>query len=214
MKNATSPWDIQYGEHPNALEQWLYADRSVNGKSRDWLVERARTWPTGTTMLDLGCGGGVVPYRLMQAGLLGHIEYRGLDGSQAMVDLARRKVPHASAEFRVMKIEQFEGVAHDRVLLSEVVSHQADPAPVLTTALQAVADGGKLLIVFWNNPADGEAVYDETSLGVPDVAHPRADLEAIMAGYGFVISEHCVLDEPTSRGEPTREIWVVTRVVV
>ena len=208
---SKSPWDTQYGDHPDSLEAWLYADRSVNGKSRDWLVERAKGWPSGTTLLDAGCGGGVIPFRLGQAGLLGHVQYRGIDGSQAMIDMARKKTMHAHAEFRVMRIEDFDGAQHDRVLLSEVVAHQADPEFVLSAMLRVVKPDGELIIIFWNNPAD-ERVYYETSLGVPDVAHASSLLEGIIAGHGFVVAERHVLDEPTARAQPDRHIWVMRRI--
>jgi len=209
-----SLWDVHYGEHPDSLERWLYADRSVNGKSRDWFVERAKGWPIGTTLLDAGCGGGVIPFRLGQAGLLGHVEYCGVDGSESMVQLARKKVGNPHATFKVGPIENISGLSFDRVLLSEAVAHQADPEPVLAATLRALKPDGELIIIFWNNPTDGEQVYDETSVGVPDVSHDSLVLIDIINRHGGMVSEMHVLDEMTARKQPDRHIWIVRKQAI
>lgn len=204
-----SLWDVHYGNHPDSLEGWLYSERSLRGKSRDWLVSQARSWPVGTTLLDAGCGGGVIPFRLQEAGLLGQVRYSGIDGSVSMIALARKKVTHEAATFVVGNIQEFEAPpTFDRVLLSEVIAHQADPEPVLTAALRAVKPGGELIIIFWNNPSDGERIYQETSVGVPDVAHEESLLASIINKNGFVVVDGCVLEEVTARKEPTRVVWV------
>ncbi len=54
-----SPWDLTYAQFPQALEAWLYGPRSLQGKTREWFINEVRRWPDGTTLLDMGCGGGV-----------------------------------------------------------------------------------------------------------------------------------------------------------
>lgn len=210
MNQERSPWDDMYDEHPGPLESWLYGERSLNGATRQWIVDQAREWPNGTTLLDAGCGGGVTGYHLKEAGLLGKVAYYGIDGSEAMLRLARRKVGTVDADFSISKLESIEG-KYDRVLLRAILAHQEDPQPVLTAACNAIKDDGQLVVIFWNNPVKGDWIYAMTEVGVPDTAHSEQVLTDAIHAAGCVVTRTESIIEPSARNQKTRTIWIIER---
>lgn len=75
----------------------------------------------GETVLDVGCGDGVLLAHLKAAR---QIACLGVDPSQAAVDRARSR----GVEARVGSIDDFDaGASFDHVVMSEVLEHVADP---------------------------------------------------------------------------------------
>jgi SAM-dependent methyltransferase len=204
-----SQWDKRYEESPQALEEWLYGAKSLDGATREWFLHRATQWPQGTRLLDAGCGGGVTAYQLQQKGLLSRLDYTGIDGSSAMLALARRKVPKHARWIQGDLTEARLEPDYDKILLRAVIEHHDDPAPVLRNVTAALKPRGELIIIFWNNPVAGEPVHHKTSMGFPDNAHSEQVLKDILRGSSLGVAEVERVTETSAREEPFRTVWVV-----
>ena len=208
-----SQWDNQYEKNPQALEEWLYGKKSLTGATREWFLHRAAQWPEGTRLLDAGCGGGVTAYQLEQKGLLSRLSYTGIDGSSAMLALARSKVSGLARWIQGDLGEVRLQPEFDVILLRAVIEHHDDPSPVLRNVSVGLKKQGELITVFWNNPAAGEPVYAKTSMGIPDNAHSEQLLRDILRSCSLAVGEVERVEETSARGEPLRTIWLVRHAI-
>ncbi len=100
----------------------------------------------GLTILDVGCGGGLIAEPLTRLGA----RVTGLDPAAENIEAARR---HAAGQgldiaYRVGRIEELaaEGMTFDAVVCLEVVEHVPDPAAFLKTLAELVRPGGLMLL--------------------------------------------------------------------
>jgi 2-polyprenyl-6-hydroxyphenyl methylase/3-demethylubiquinone-9 3-methyltransferase len=100
----------------------------------------------GLTILDVGCGGGLIAEPLARLGA----SVAGLDPAPENIEVARR---HAAGQdldihYRAGRIEDLEaeGALFDAVVCLEVVEHVPEPATFLKTAAQLVRPGGLMLL--------------------------------------------------------------------
>ena len=104
----------------------------------------------GTTVLELGCGSGVLTARMIARGAV----VKAVDGSEAMLRRARRRAPEAS--FARCDILDFNcDQKFDRVLLAFILHHMEADARVSTLKLAraALKRGGFVGILDWAEPA-------------------------------------------------------------
>ncbi len=101
---------------------------------------------TGLTILDIGCGGGLVcePLARLGAGVT------GIDPAEESIEAARR---HAEGQglaidYRVARVEDLaaEGRTFDAISCLEVIEHVPDPAAFLKTCASLVRPGGLMLL--------------------------------------------------------------------
>jgi len=207
----SSQWDGFF--NAENLEKWLYGSRSLKGKTRFWLLDRMETWDAGTTFLDAGCGGGVTAFQMNGRGLLDTIQYTGVDASDRMLELAKKKTQHPTMswfkqDLSTLCLDQ----TYDCVLLRAVLEHNLNPYPIVSAVAQHVAPGGKLFIIFWNNPTDGEAVPEFDKNGFPDMPHSRNRLLSCLSNSGLYLKEECVVEEPSAKSD-NRVVWVLEKSI-
>jgi 2-polyprenyl-6-hydroxyphenyl methylase/3-demethylubiquinone-9 3-methyltransferase len=103
----------------------------------------------GLSILDIGCGGGLLAEPLARAGA----KVTGLDATPASIAAARR---HAKAcglaiDYRVSTIERFSSPQpFDMVIASEVLEHVADADAFLRQAARLVRPGGVMVVTTLN----------------------------------------------------------------
>lgn len=101
-----------------------------------------------TTLLDVGCGSGLFCQLAAQRGT----GVMGLDASEALLDLARSRAPHAA--FFQGEAEALPFVDHtfDVVTMINLLPHVADPLQALKQARRALRTGGRVAVTAWASP--------------------------------------------------------------
>jgi 2-polyprenyl-6-hydroxyphenyl methylase/3-demethylubiquinone-9 3-methyltransferase len=170
----------------------------------------------GLTILDVGCGGGVLSEPLARLGA--HVT--GLDPAPTNIAIARRHAERSglSVDYRNETVEAVVARAEvfDIVLAMEVVEHVADVSAFVTACCQAVRPGGLLAMATINRTMRSFAlaiVGAEYVLGwLPRGTHqwekfvtPEELALAIEAG-GLAVT-----DEQGVAYNPLRDQWSLSR---
>ncbi len=109
----------------------------------------------GLTLLDVGCGGGLLCEPMARLGFA----VTGIDAGEKNVAAARRHAEGAglAIDYRTAAPEQIEG-RFDAVLAMEVVEHVADVPAFLAALAERVAPGGALILSTLNRTAKSFAL--------------------------------------------------------
>ena len=104
----------------------------------------------GLSVVDIGCGGGVLSEPLARLGA----EVTGLDPATTNIEVARRHAEQGglAIDYRAATIESVvaDGARFDIVLAMEVVEHVADVEAFVASACSAVKPGGMLVMATLN----------------------------------------------------------------
>jgi 2-polyprenyl-6-hydroxyphenyl methylase/3-demethylubiquinone-9 3-methyltransferase len=109
-------------------------------------VERAGAL-TGRSVLDVGCGGGLLSEAIARAGA----KVTGLDLAPELIDVARLHALEGgiAVEYRVESAEQHaadQAGSYDTVTCMEMLEHVPDPAAVVTALASLVRPGGDVFV--------------------------------------------------------------------
>lgn len=111
---------------------------------------RGRNAFAGLSLIDVGCGGGLIAEPMRRLGF----EVTGVDASPENVGTARAHAETLGLEiaYRAATAEQVaaEGRTFDVVLALEIVEHVVDPEAFLKTCASMVAPGGMLVVATLN----------------------------------------------------------------
>jgi 2-polyprenyl-6-hydroxyphenyl methylase/3-demethylubiquinone-9 3-methyltransferase len=125
-----------------------YIEALIAGKFKRDL--KSDTALRGVSILDIGCGGGLISEPLASKGA----EVVGVDASSRNIEIARRHAQqssvivdyqHGTAETAILSGELF-----DVVLNLEVIEHVADPKKLITDCSARLKPGGMLIIATLN----------------------------------------------------------------
>ena len=108
---------------------------------------------SGTRMLDVGCGAGLVLRLAADRGA----DVSGLDASPAMVAHAQARVPGAPIVQGEIEELPFDDEAFDVVTGFNSFQYAARPAHALEEAARVLAPGGRVLMLTWGLPEQCEA---------------------------------------------------------
>lgn len=105
---------------------------------------------SGTQHLDIGCGAGGA---LVASHALG-AKVTGLDASENLVAIARRRLPGARIEVGEMEALPFAEATCDAVTFINSLQFAGDPVRALAEARQVTRRGGTVLVVVWGRRED------------------------------------------------------------
>jgi SAM-dependent methyltransferase len=116
----------------------------------------------GTRLLDAGCGAGGASALAAGRGAL----VNGLDAAEALLAIARARVP--DADFRPGDLEAlpYEDATFDAVIAADVLAYVADPLAALCELRRVCARQGRVVLALW---------------GVPEACTQRAIVSAVRA---------------------------------
>jgi len=117
-------------------------------------IERQVGNLAGRTVLDIGCGGGILAEALASRGA----RVTGIDMAEMSLDVARMHLRESGLEvdYRLVTAEEFaagHAGEYDIVTCLEMLEHVPDPAAIVAAAARALKPGGRLVLSTLNrNP--------------------------------------------------------------
>ena len=213
-RQAARWWDPEGEAKPlhriNPVRLQFIRDRLVAHFGRD---PRALVPFTGLSLLDIGCGAGLVAEPMSRLGF----SVTGIDASEAMIDAARAHAAQSglAIDYRAVAAESLKA-PFDVVLALEVVEHVPDPAAFLAAAAALVRPGGALIASTLNRTARSfllGVVAAEQVLGwVPRGTHDwrrfrrPSELASILRGHGLMLREMAGITY-----DPLQDRWSLSR---
>ncbi len=149
---AAEWWDAKGPFAPlhrfNPARLTFVRDRAAERFGRD---PRARAPFAGLTLLDVGCGGGLLAEPMRRLGF----EVTAIDASGENIGTARAHADQMGLNiaYRAATVEQMEAEGagpFDVVLTLEVIEHVADPEAFVRTCARLVKPGGMLVVATLN----------------------------------------------------------------
>lgn len=112
--------------------------------------------PPGATVLDVGCGNGIISRSLGEAGY----NVYGIDISEKAITRARELNTFTNVNFDVVSAEQLaaEGKRYDAIICSEVLEHLNRPGDLLNTLYRSLTDSGVLIVTVPNGKGPGNCL--------------------------------------------------------
>ncbi len=140
------------------------------------------------SMLEIGCGNG---FFLEEARAQGYRDPRGVEPSQAAIDLADEKIRGRIVR-AMMGPDLFPDASFDVICLFQVLDHLFDPAGTLKTCFQILKPGGLIICLNHNVEAFSARVMKERS-PIIDIEHTylysRETMRRVLQKAGFVALE-------------------------
>jgi SAM-dependent methyltransferase len=180
--------------------QWDAARRRQPLIESGWLERFEGLLPLGASVLDLGCGGGdPIAVHFAKHGF----NVTGIDSSETMVSLFRRRLPAAKAllgDMRALRLDRgFQGV-----LAWDSFFHLThDDQRQMFEVFQRHSVPGALLM-FTSGPEHGEAIGALEGEALYHASLSGTEYQDLLSTSGYTVVEHVVND--TSCGG--RTVWL------
>jgi ubiquinone/menaquinone biosynthesis C-methylase UbiE len=208
MTQPGQPQDLVAHSYDAIAERYAaWTGEGLTGARAHYVALIQQEMPSGSAVLDLGCGTGVPIARALAA------QYRvtGVDGSARSIELARQNVPHATFLQADMTRVEFPPASFAAVISSYAIIHvpRAEHQALLHRIASWLQPGGLLIATMGAMESEGMA---EDWLGVP-MYWSHFDAEAnqqLVTNAGFEIVE-ATLDVADEDGQPITHLWIVGR---
>jgi SAM-dependent methyltransferase len=191
-----------------AERYYAWSDARPSPTRERWLANALELIPSGTDVLDLGCGAGVPMTRALAVGR----QVTGVDISARQIELARAAVPDATFIHADMTALDLAAASLDAVVAFYSLTHvpRAD-LPELLDAIHGWLRPGGLFIASMGAQDSPDAVEDDW-LGAPMFFshHGAKKNRALVRRAGFELEEAVIEVEPEDRHDALF-LWVVGR---
>jgi SAM-dependent methyltransferase len=165
----------------------------------------------GDTALDVGCGPGQAAAELAGCGL----RTEGIDGSPAMVSIARQRYPHVP--FRVadmLDLPYPTGTFAAVCSWYSIIHTPAAELPALFTGFgRVLTDPGWLLLGFQTDAS--AATYDQAfghAVALTFLRHNVSTVRGALEAAGFTVYATATREREELLDEPTRQAFVIARL--
>ena len=149
---AAEWWDVRGPFAPlhrfNPIRLAFVRDRAAERFGRD---PKARAPFQGLSLIDIGCGGGLIAEPMARMGF----DVTAIDASPENIGTARAHAEPQGLDidWRAATVEQVEaggGGPYDVVLTMEVIEHVADPEAFVRSCARLIAPGGIMIVATLN----------------------------------------------------------------
>jgi SAM-dependent methyltransferase len=134
-------------------EDWSEANEPAWDPVFEFVLGQAGVTP-GTRLLDVGCGAG----RALSIAHRRGAEISGLDASERLAEVARRKLPATRIEVGEMEELPFEDAAFDVVTGINAFQFAADVVRALSEARRVCRGDGTVMMLVWGRREDCELI--------------------------------------------------------
>ena len=124
-------------------------ERISDIKRLDFIADvLSQSLPTGATVLDVGCGNGIISRSLGRKGF----KVLGIDVSEKAIEKAKELNDLTNVNFQVMSAEQLavSSEKYHAVVCSEVLEHLQEPQKLLQVLYQSLKNEGVLIVTVPN----------------------------------------------------------------
>jgi 2-polyprenyl-3-methyl-5-hydroxy-6-metoxy-1,4-benzoquinol methylase len=124
----------------------------------------AESIPANGSVLDVGCGNGIISLNLGKEGYTVH----GIDMSSKSIENAKQKNPFTNVTFSVMDAETMRasGKRYDAIVCSEVLEHLNQPGNLVRELFHILQDNGILLVTVPNGTGPRESLVTKPFLAL------------------------------------------------
>ena len=161
-------------------------------------------------ILDVGCGPGDVMVRLAAA--RPSVRITAIDGSSAMIELARKAVRSAGLEQRITLLQGYvpglplEERSFDAILSKDLLHHLPDPMVLWSEARRLGRGGAAIYVMDLVRPESPQAAHDIVETVAPD------ELPILKADFYASLCAAFTLEEAKAQLKQSRLPLAVTRV--
>src|SRR5918993_3624825 len=130
-------------------------ERISDIKRLDFIADvLSQSLPTGATVLDVGCGNGIISRSLGRKGF----KVLGIDVSEKAIEKAKELNDLSNVNFQVMSAEQLavSSEKYHAVVCSEVLEHLHEPQKLLQVLYQSLKNEGVLIVTVPNGKGPRE----------------------------------------------------------
>lgn len=193
-----------YDVHGRAWDTDRRAEHGPDGHSFEhhWLERLLALLPRASSVLDLGCGGGIPITRYLVAS---GIRVTGVDASSTMIELWRsRFADHRAllADMRGLELgERFNGI-----IAWDSFFHLPQDDQRSTFQVFARHAAPDCALLFTSGPSLGEAVGTLRGEALYHASLDPEEYESLLAANGFVVRDY-VVDDPQCH----RTVWLAQR---
>jgi SAM-dependent methyltransferase len=131
--------------------QWVEFQEPVQRPMYDEVLGRMGVGQ-GTRLLDVGCGSGGALVAARERGA----EVSGLDASEALVAIARQRLPNARIEVGEMEALPFGDASFDVVTGFNSFQFAGDANRALSEAARVCRPGGAVAVLIWGRPEQSD----------------------------------------------------------
>jgi ubiquinone/menaquinone biosynthesis C-methylase UbiE len=194
-----------YDRIGDRLRPWFDA---TAGPVREWFLAAIQERvPEGSDVLELGCGAGVDAIELAEGR-----RYTGVDLSEWMISLARRRVPSGTFVQGDLATVAFPPASFDAVVSLYVFGHlpAEEHVPTFRRVFGWLRPGGVFCASF---PSGAHEGMEETFIDVPMyfAAIGRDATESALREIGFHLEISEVKEELEPTGETVSFLWTIAR---
>lgn len=185
---------------------YAWSDARPSAVRLDWLARALERIPTGTDVLDLGCGAGVPMTRALADGR----RVTGVDISARQIELARAKVPDATFIHADMTALDLPAASLDAVTAFYALTHvpRTDLPALLASIHRWLRPGGVFVATMGAQDAPDEVEADWLGAPMFFSHHGAKKNRSLVRSAGFDLEMAVVESEPADRHDALF-LWVV-----
>lgn len=184
-----------------AAQDWADLQEPTAGPLWRAMLDAAKVGQ-GTRFFDAGCGAGGASTFAAQRGAI----ISGLDASDALISIARERVPQGDVRVGDLESLPFSAGVFDAVIASNSLQYTADPKAALRELQRVCAPNGYIVVSIWGAPENCEqrvvfkAVCDKQpsppSGGGPFALSAAGALEGLIGQAGLKVIGRGEVDCP------------------